>query len=322
MKARNECDMSVYKDSEVRISLVLRDIGNGIAERTLDGKTMYFPVYRWGQDTSEYNNTQPFLDDEPLVPLVEDLKQYGNFNHCIGIGYFENDKKSIQHSPPHRDKQAGLVPKARLAQDMRKGTNFVVINLQTPEATPRIFQLYKANKLGKMPESKGKWEDAKKVLAWEAKLPHGAAIIVTAKGNNNYLHCVPLHGEKYKVTKDCTNITITHEHAANVPVGGSGPLPDGCLYFPNYLTKRRADELLKWSKKQHMAEITLTRALALKRSPKFVHVSQIIEENGTFRHEWNRKTLKKWFEKGKLIKWNNRRGLKPKDRGEIVLPQV
>ena len=37
-----------------------------------------------------------------------------------------------------------------------------------------------------MPASEGEWKDAKKVLAWEAKLPHGAAIVITATGNNIY----------------------------------------------------------------------------------------------------------------------------------------
>ncbi len=81
------------------------------------------------------------------------------------------------------------------------------------------------------------------------------------------LECLPIfkHGNEYKITVNCENITISHEHARNVPE--QTDMPDGCKYIPNFLSQERANELLAWAQDQEMEEIILMRGRSLKRAP-------------------------------------------------------
>ena len=298
-----------YKDCPVRFSLVLREQDVVLPERSLGDSTLFFPLYRWGQDVSEFNNTQPIVEGGVLSTLLKDLLKYGRFNHSIGIGYYDKPWQgctSRQHSPPHRDKQAGQIPRAPKFEDMRAGSAFVVLNVHTSNCTPRVFQLYR------FPLD---WDkDLRSQLVWEARLPHGAALAVSAKANNDYLHCVPLIGKADKGDKASGAVTISRERAAAISEqgqnsSGSPFSPPGCEYMPNFLPRTRADEVLGWCQAQPIEEVVLARTLALKRAPKFVHVVQYVQNDAhsPLLRETNAEALRHWFEAGNVVKWDTTR---------------
>ena len=309
-KGKNRCDVvESYGDCPVRFSLVLREQDVLLPERRLGGETLWFPLYRWGQDVSEFNNTQPVVGGGVLALLLAELERrgHGRFNHSIGIGYYEKASKaapgciSRQHSPPHRDKQAGQTPSAPKFEDMRASSSFVVLSVHTPDCTPRVFQLYR------YPLN---WDvDVRSQLVWEARLPHGSMLVVSALANNDCLHCVPLIGKADKADKSSGAITISRERAAAVSEQGQGPdgkpcAPPGCVYEPTFLAPDAADKLLAWCQAQPVEEVVMQRTLALKRAPKFVHVVQYVGDEQKLRRETREAALKRWYEEGAVVEWD------------------
>ena len=293
----------------MRFSLVLRELDVLLPERRRGQEELWFPLYRWGQDVSEFNNTQPVVEGGVLSQLLAELERrgHGRFNHSIGIGYYQKPSKaapgciSRQHSPPHRDKQAGQTPRAPKFEDMRAGSSFVVLNVHTSDCTPRVFQLYR------YPLDLD--QDVRSQLVWEARLPHGAMLVVSAQANNDYLHCVPLIGKADKANKTSGSITISLGRAAAISEAGQDAdgqpcVPPGCVYESGFLAPDAADRLLAWCRAQPVEEVVMQRTLALKRAPKFVHVVQYVRERGAFRRETREAELQRWFAEGSVVKWS------------------
>jgi hypothetical protein len=181
-----------------------------------------------------------------------------------------------------------------------------VINVHSPKCTARVFQLY-AFPLD--------WDkDLRSQLVWETKLPHGAMLVVTAKANNNYLHCVPLIGKKDKGDKASGAITISKARAAAISTKGQNATgepftPPDCVYAPTFLSTPEADDVLTWCKAQPIKEVVLLRTLALKRAPKFVHVVQYVRNNAAqapFRRETSADELGRWYAREE-VQWDTRR---------------
>ncbi len=126
------------------------------------------PVYRWGQNRTEYLSGRPMEE----IPALEKLRKriavkFGECcNHCIIIEYSDGEE---HHAPPHHDRQQGVVGNG--AHDMAAGSSFFVLTL----GYARPFQLI----------------DQAGDVAWEERLSHGSLLQVTATMNREYLHAVP-----------------------------------------------------------------------------------------------------------------------------------
>ena len=126
------------------------------------------PIYRWGQNRSEYSQGRPITE----IPALDKVRNRINretgqcCNHCIVIEYSDGKK---HHAPPHHDRQVGVDGNG--AHDMVAGTSFFVLTL----GYARPFQLL----------------DDKSKVVWEERLPHGSLLRVTAEMNRELLHAVP-----------------------------------------------------------------------------------------------------------------------------------
>jgi len=126
------------------------------------------PVYRWGQNRTEYSSGLPMSE----IPRLDAVRQqiaaeFGEAcNHCIVIEYSDGDK---HHAPPHHDRQEGVDGNG--ARDMVAGSSFFVVTL----GYARPFQLL----------------DRDHNLVWEEALPHGSLLQVTAEMNREFYHAVP-----------------------------------------------------------------------------------------------------------------------------------
>ena len=126
------------------------------------------PLYRWGQNRSEYTSGRPLAD----LPLLDAVRQRiavetgESCNHCIVIEYSDGEK---HHAPPHHDRQLGV--NGNGARDMAAGTSFFVLTL----GYTRPFQLL----------------DSDQKIVWQEQLPHGSLLQVTAAMNREFFHAVP-----------------------------------------------------------------------------------------------------------------------------------
>ena len=126
------------------------------------------PVYRWGQNRTEYSSGQ-LITKFPSLDAVRKrvTNEFGECcNHCIVIKYSDGER---HHAPPHHDRQQGVPGNG--AHDMAADSSFFVVTL----GFARPFQIL----------------DNDLNIAWEERLPHGSLLQVTADLNRTYYHAVP-----------------------------------------------------------------------------------------------------------------------------------
>ena len=149
------------------------------------------PVYRWGQNRTEYTRGSLLTD----FPALENLRQrlIGEAgerpNHCIVIRYSDGQH---HHAPPHRDRQAGVPGNG--AHDMAVATSFFVVTV----GYPRLFQFV----------------DAKQAIVWQERLAHGSLLQVTADLNRSLWHTVPRAPEEPNDRPRYSVIFRTIQHPA------------------------------------------------------------------------------------------------------------
>jgi hypothetical protein len=133
--------------------------------------------YRFGQEKAEYDRVVVGLP--PTLQRVADMLGDPGVNHAIIICYRDG---SQQHIPWHHDKQEGL-PGAG-AKDIAAGSaiyNVVVCD------RPRVFQLARPEDIEDHADGHGEAH----AYQFNAPLPHGSMVALTAEGNRLLKHRVP-----------------------------------------------------------------------------------------------------------------------------------
>jgi alkylated DNA repair dioxygenase AlkB len=126
-------------------------------------------TYSWGQHTSEHEKEEKFPSwMEEIAKRVEE--KYGEpVNHAIVIKYSDGYEN---HAPWHHDKCEEL---GRKTGCMKRGTGFYNISV----GVPRTFQMKRSSKI---------FDGS---IEFDEKLPHRSMLVVTARQNVEYAHCVP-----------------------------------------------------------------------------------------------------------------------------------